>query len=1152
MNRNTGRGIALFGTLSCVLLLGFSDTAQAQTITVNPATLNFSLPSGGASLPQTVHVTTSNDPNTVIVQVPSGSSWIHVNGAQTAIVNTPTSPDLQVTVSGLSTGVYQGTFTLTINGIPSSQTFVTVNATVGGTSILSASPSSLSFTGQVGATQGSPQGCASQATPSTCQVVISSSGGQLNFNVTLNPSNSWLLIDRTSGTTGTATNTLNVGVNPSAVTAAGTYNGTIQVQSTTTGDSVVIPVTLTVGAAPTLSVMPTGPLQFLYQTGTSLPASKTLTVTSNDGFVPFNVSQNLLPSWLTVAPISGSASSTSPATLTVSVNPTSPIALQPGNYSAQIVITPQGGQPLPAITVNLTVSGNPFLTVAPTSLSFSSLFGGTPPATQQVTVASSGSTAINFSAAAASTPAWLTVTPTSGTTPSQLTIGVNQTVLNQMAVGMYNGTVTLTPLNGDQYTIQIPVMLIITSSSTVIAAPSALVFSYQGNQAQPAAQTVQLFTAGAPVSFSVTSVVNAQGPNCTGAWLSASAQASQTPTLLTVSIFTPGILQGTCNGTVQIKYGNNQETDIPVTLFVTSSTPLLNISLPQGFGYETATLNSTTPITRQIGMTSTDGVTAIPYTVSFQSAVCTWLLAGPSSGSTPQPVTVQILPGCLSIPGTYQGSITITSATGLPMPVTLNVTLVISANVTVTVSPTSLTFTQPQGAPAPAAQTLTFTATGGNAAFIATPVTDFGGNWLSVTPTSGNTSATLSVTAGSTTLPPNTYTGRVVITFQGAVTQSLTVPVTLTVTGAQTVTVSPSSLTFSFTPGGIIPPSQALSVSSAGGPVNFTVITASSGWLSTDTPSTGCCTTPRSINVSVNPQNVPVGSTVSGTITITPANLTPITVNVTLTVAATPPPQITTVTNSASGLPGPISAGELITLKGVGLGPATPASGTSFRINASGGVDPTLAGVQVLFNGNLGTPTFVSAAQINVIVPWEIAGSLSTTIVVSNQGIMSAAIQQSVTNVAPAIYTWNGNGQGQAVVGNLTGPTAGTFNGPVGGITTTGGQNIRTSPAAPGSFIYVLGTGAGQTNPRSITGSVNSSTTIMPLAGWSQGSNTVTATIGGIPVPFVQFAGAAPGIVNGVAQFNLQVPLAITGPSLPIVITVNGQQTQIGATVAVQ
>src|SRR5262245_21230777 len=97
-------------------------------------------------------------------------------------------------------------------------------------------------------------------------------------------------------------------------------------------------------------------------------------------------------------------------------------------------------------------------------------------------------------------------------------------------------------------------------------------------------------------------------------------------------------------------------------------------------------------------------------------------------------------------------------------------------------------------------------------------------------------------------------------------------------------------------------------------------------------------------------------------------------------------PQPLTVTNNASNQPGPIAPGELITIKGMLLGPATP---ISYSIDAQGSVSAAMAGVRVLFDGLPGTMIYASAMQLNVTVPWEIAGRVTTNIVVENDGVQS-------------------------------------------------------------------------------------------------------------------------------------------------------------------
>src|SRR5262249_21321408 len=155
-------------------------------------------------------------------------------------------------------------------------------------------------------------------------------------------------------------------------------------------------------------------------------------------------------------------------------------------------------------------------------------------------------------------------------------------------------------------------------------------------------------------------------------------------------------------------------------------------------------------------------------------------------------------------------------------------------------------------------------------------------------------------------------------------TAPITVTAILVVGPPQTVTVAPTSLSFTYQQFGPLPvPSQKITVSSTGGPVNFTVATTSSGWLSADAVSG---VTPKDINISVNPANVAVGIPVSGTVTISATGVlaTPIMVPVTLTVTAVPTPLPTVISNSASNISGGIAAGELITIKGTLLAPVTP------------------------------------------------------------------------------------------------------------------------------------------------------------------------------------------------------------------------------------
>jgi uncharacterized protein (TIGR03437 family) len=245
-----------------------------------------------------------------------------------------------------------------------------------------------------------------------------------------------------------------------------------------------------------------------------------------------------------------------------------------------------------------------------------------------------------------------------------------------------------------------------------------------------------------------------------------------------------------------------------------------------------------------------------------------------------------------------------------------------------------------------------------------------------------------------------------------------------------------------------------------------------------------------------------------------------------MTASPSPVITITSVTNGGSGAPGPISPGEIVAIKGSLLGPAT---GVSFSINSQGKVDTTLGGVQVHFGDFAAPVTYASANQINAIVPYEIAGQQQVMMRVDYQGL-SASTSLQVANASPGAFTFNATGSGQALAYNVS---DGQFNG-------------TAHPALKGSFVVVYFTGGGTTNPAGETGSVNSATTLKRI------SQEVIVMVGG-RTAIVPFAGAAPTLVDGVMQLNVQLdPATPSGNAQPVEIRIGGVVSPSTATLAVQ
>ena len=94
-------------------------------------------------------------------------------------------------------------------------------------------------------------------------------------------------------------------------------------------------------------------------------------------------------------------------------------------------------------------------------------------------------------------------------------------------------------------------------------------------------------------------------------------------------------------------------------------------------------------------------------------------------------------------------------------------------------------------------------------------------------------------------------------------------------------------------------------------------------------------------------------------------------------------------------------------------------------------------------------------------------------------------------------------------------------------------------------MLQIYATGEGQTNPGGVDGLIAGSVLAKPLLN-------VTAMVGTVPAT-VQYAGSAPGIVEGVLQVNVTIPQnATTGAAVPLVIFVGGVASQNTITVAIK
>ena len=101
--------------------------------------------------------------------------------------------------------------------------------------------------------------------------------------------------------------------------------------------------------------------------------------------------------------------------------------------------------------------------------------------------------------------------------------------------------------------------------------------------------------------------------------------------------------------------------------------------------------------------------------------------------------------------------------------------------------------------------------------------------------------------------------------------------------------------------------------------------------------------------------------------------------------------------------------------------------------------------------------------------------------------------------------------------------------------------------ARRGDVITLYGTGFGFTDPVYQAGEIPS--------GVARLRDPITITVGGTRLadPDILYAGLAPGLISGVYQFNIRIPMSATPGNVAIVATMGGVSTQTaGGTVPVQ
>jgi uncharacterized protein (TIGR03437 family) len=183
----------------------------------------------------------------------------------------------------------------------------------------------------------------------------------------------------------------------------------------------------------------------------------------------------------------------------------------------------------------------------------------------------------------------------------------------------------------------------------------------------------------------------------------------------------------------------------------------------------------------------------------------------------------------------------------------------------------------------------------------------------------------------------------------------------------------------------------------------------------------------------------------------------------------------------------------------------------------------------VMFDNIAAPILYASATQTNVQVPYGISMN-STKLTVQRTGVTSAPLSVPVVAATPGFFTPDASGKGQIAAVNQDHT-----------------YNSAANPAPRGSYISLYGTGEGITTPASVEGVITPS-----LPPFPQTYLLSSVTFSGAPAT-IAYLGETPTVVSGLFQCTVLIPQnSPTGPAVPVLLTINGQTSPGGATVAVQ
>ncbi len=784
------------------------------------------------------------------------------------------------------------------------------------------------------------------------------------------------------------------------------------------------------------------------------------------------------------------------------------------------------------------LSGDLILTSSSLAFSLSSP-AVAPPPSQSVGVQSTvASTTITYTVAVNPAAPWLALM-NGTTTPDTIQASLTPAAL-ALSQGSYQTTITATCTSGscNGHTQTVSVSLTVTATPPNLLISTGLVSFATTNAAPgPLSQPVNVQNTGggslgfASVSCEASWCAAGPVPQSLGGGASAGIPVTVNPGSLSPGFYRTQVDFSTSGG----------KGSVPVTLFISASATMTLAPAGGLFNQPAGSAPGNPNGSFLVSVNSTN-------TVNFSAAVlpgASWLVLGTSAGMStstqPGSVSYSINPAvsnALAV-GAYYGEIEVTSPDISNSPQDFEVVLNVMpapARQVPDPEPGGLLFITAVGTAVPSRIVTVYTGSVAPLTFQASAATASGGNWLSVTPTTGSASQSspgvTMVSISTSGLNAGVYEGGV--SYSLSATAIRTVSVTLIVaSGGGAGTGSSASSTLSgqpiphatgctpsklvpaqtglvqsfFAPAGWPTPLQILLFDDCGSPVNNGQLVAT---FSNGDP-------PLALPLA-NPSQALYAGTWS------PANpSSQVTINVTASA-----PNFATATSPLSGavvpnavpllspngtlhvfdslIGGALAPGTIVAIYGQNLASATSTA-------AAVPLPTAMSGTSVIIGGMQAPLYYVSPGQIDAQIPFELQSSQQYQVIVLSNGALTTPQPVQLTAATPGLAA---NPDSTLIAQHSDGSLV-----------------SQMSPARGGEYLVAYLAGLGDTTVPVPSG------TASPTSPLASPSNTLVLTINGTQSP-VLFAGLTPGLV-GLYQMNFQVPTGLPAGNITVVVSQNDQ-----------